>query len=337
MTEISVAPNAPAAIAPEGLRPVNMQTDLRPLADLIELVFADSMDNNGRSAIREMRHLSHLGYGLNLISRLNDLALGISLGFVYIMDGRLVGNVSIYPAGYPRDMSETWILANVAVHPAYQRRGIGGELLAAGLDMIRQRNGKRAILQVNYNNSDALSLYERQGFVYERAWQHWRRSGFVNPPLCDSHFHITRLRQSEWQSEYILAQAARPNALGGLGWLKPVHKSLFRISPWKRFLNLFSLNSAEKLIIRDESSLAILASCWLESRISFSDMRLRFFASPMLDYQPHAQALLCNVLARYPRSAISIEHPRDDKLVNDLLKGFQFKLIRELWHMRLDL
>ena len=108
----------------DGLRPVDLRSDLRPLADLIELVFADSMDSSGRSAIREMRYLSHFGYGLKLISRLNELALGISLGFVYVMDGKLVGNVSVYPASYPKELGETWILANVAVHPDYQRRGI---------------------------------------------------------------------------------------------------------------------------------------------------------------------------------------------------------------------
>lgn len=338
MTEIRVRPKAPAAIAQDGLRPVNMRTDLRPLADLIELVFADSMDSSGRSAIREMRYLSHMGYGLNLISRLNDLALGISLGFVFILDGQLVGNVSVYPAGYPKDMSETWILANVAVHPAYQRRGIAGQLVDASLKMIRQRNGKRVILQVNQDNIAALRLYERQGFLYERTWRHWRRSGFASEPVCEGHeFHITRPGYSEWKSEYQLAQEARPNSSGGLGWLKPTHESSFRIGPWKRLINLFSLNGIEKLVIRDQANWAILAVCWLESFMSFSDMRLRFFASPRLDYSPHAAALFCNVLSRFPRSAISIEHPCDDGIVNELLKRYQFKITRELWHMRLDL
>ena len=125
--------------AQDGVRPVNLRTDLRPLADLIELVFADSMDSSGRSAIREMRYLSSLGYGLKLIARLNELAQGISLGFVYVLDGKLVGNVSVYPANYPSGFGETWILANVGVHPDYQRRGIAGELMRASLEMIRRR------------------------------------------------------------------------------------------------------------------------------------------------------------------------------------------------------
>jgi hypothetical protein len=64
----------------DGLRSVNLRTDLGELADLIELVFADSMDENGRAAIREMRYLSHLGAGLALVGRLNEMMLGISMG-----------------------------------------------------------------------------------------------------------------------------------------------------------------------------------------------------------------------------------------------------------------
>ena len=182
LTGVSIRPIEAPAFQIDGLRPVNLRSDLRPLADLIELVFADSMDSSGRSAIREMRYLSHLGYGLKLISRLNDLALGISLGFVYVMDGALVGNVSVYPAGYPKDMGETWILANVAVHPDYQRRGIAHRLVGACLDMIRRRAGARVILQVSTDNIAAQRLYEQLGFRYERAWRLWRRSGFMRSP-----------------------------------------------------------------------------------------------------------------------------------------------------------
>ena len=84
-----------------------------------------------------------MGYGLKLISRLNDLALGISLGFVYVMDGALVGNVSVYPAGYPRAiwakpgswrMSRFIQIISGAASPS--------RLVDACLDMIRQRAGR---------------------------------------------------------------------------------------------------------------------------------------------------------------------------------------------------
>ncbi len=338
MTRISIRPlDAPAADV-DGLRPVNLRTDLRPLADLIELVFADSMDSSGRSAIREMRYLSHMGYGLKLISRLNDLALGISLGFVYVMDGKLVGNVSVYPAGYPKSMGETWILANVAVHPAYQRRGIAHSLVAASLSMIRRRAGARVILQVNYDNVPAQRLYERHGFIYERAWRIWRRSGFVRSSAVEARgFSVAHLRGDEWAAELALAQAARPNTKGGIGWLKPAHRAEFYTPLWKRLLRLISLSGVERLVIRDEAGREILASCWLESAMSFSNVRGWLFTSPQVDHRPYAEALLDYVVSRHDRSTIHFEHPKDDDVANDLFKHHGFKVRRELWHMRLDL
>ena len=338
MTSLSASPSTSSNYQiKDGLRPVNLRTDLRPLADLIELVFADSMDDGGRAAIREMRYLSNMGYGLNLISRLNDLALGISLGYVYIADGKLVGNVSIYPAGYPKDFGEAWIIANVGVHPDYQRRGIAYQLMEASLNMIRDRQGKQAILQVNYDNIGAQRLYEQLGFIYERAWMMWRRSSFVHPPMAHHHnFHITRLPSAEWQSEMALAQQSRPNRLGGLGWLMPLHPKYFRVSLWKQFVNFFTLNNTEKLIIRDEFSREILASLWIENSISNVNLRTRLITNPQIDHEPYVEALLNNVLQRFSRSNIILEHPRDDHVVNSLLTRYQFRVRRDLWHMRFD-
>ena len=338
LTRISLQTAAAPATDVDGLRPVNLRSDLRPIADLIELVFADSMDSSGRSAIREMRYLSHLGYGLHLIARMNDLALGISLGFVYVCDGKLVGNVSVYPAGYPKSLGETWILANVAVHPDYQRRGIAHDLVAASLEMIRKRAGARVILQVNCDNIAAQRLYEKLGFIHERAWRLWRRSGFLRSPIsADSGPRVSHRRGGEWKAELALAQAARPNALGGLGWLKPVHQAAFAAPIWKRLFNLLSLSAVERLVIRDETAREILASCWLESAMSFSSVRGWLFASPQVDARLYMETLISYVLSRHERATIQFEHPRDDEIVNDLLKGHQFTVKRDLCHMRLDL
>ena len=337
MTRISIRPLEAPEAAFEGLRPVNLRSDLRPLADLIELVFADSMDSSGRSAIREMRYLSHMGYALKLISRMNDLALGISLGFVYVLDGKLVGNVSVYPAGYPKALGETWILANVAVHPDYQRRGIAGRLVSASLDMIRRRGGARVVLQVNYDNLSARRLYERQGFIHEGSWRIWRRSGFVRSHSAEAGLPVSRARSDEWLSEFALAQAARPNAKGGIGWLKPIHEAEFNIPLWKRLLQLISLSGAERLVIRGPSETEFLASCWLESAAGFSSVRAWLYFAPQVDPALYAEALLNYVVSRHERSTIHVEHPRDDQITNELLRRRQFKISRELWHMRLDL
>jgi ribosomal protein S18 acetylase RimI-like enzyme len=336
VTSLSANPSS-ENYARNHLRPVNLRTDLRPLADLIELVFAESMEEGGRAAVREMRYLSHMGYGLNLITRLNELALGISLGHVYIADGKLVGNVSIYPAGYPKDLGESWIIANVGVHPDYQRQGIAHQLVEASVNMIRERGGKRAILQVNYDNDGAQRLYERLGFAYERAWTTWRRSSFIKSPSTLRHdFHITRLRPSEWQSEYALAQEVRSNQQGGLGWLLPLHQNRFRIPLWKQIFNFFSLNNTEKLIIRDDKTQQILASLWIENSMSLMSVQIRLMTAPNIATKLYADALLNNVLQRFSRATILLEHPHDDNDVNELLSHYQFHSKRDVWHMCLE-
>lgn len=338
MTRISVNSLAPPLADVDGLRPVDLRKDLRPLADLIELVFADSMDSGGRSAIREMRYLSRMGYGLKLIARMNDLALGISLGFVYIKDGRLVGNVSVYPAGYPKAMGETWILANVAVHPDYQRLGIAHGLVGATLEMIRKRGGARVILQVNCDNVAAQRLYERHGFIYERAWRIWGRSGYVRSPVsAESGGLVHTLRRSERAAALTLAQEARPNELGGLGWLKPVQRADFFTPRWKQLLQFVSISGMERYVIRDEAGHGILALCWLEGAMSFSNVRAWLFTAPQAERDRLAATMLNHVTRLYDRSTIHFEHPQDDEVVNDALKRHRFTVKRELWHMRLEL
>ena len=338
MTRISVRPLTARHAAPDGVRPVNLRTDLLALADLIELVFADSMDSSGRAAVREMRFLSRMGYGLKLIARLNEMALGISMGFVYVKDGELVGNVFGVSGELSGRARRNMDFGECGVHPDYRREGIADELMLASLNMIRGRGASRIILQVNYDNAPALRLYERHGFVFERAWRVWRRSGFAHSPFARlDEIHITRRRPSEWRSEYKLAKVARPNSRGGLGWLKPLHQAAFKTSLFKQLRDLLSLNTLERLVIRDECEGDILASCWLESAVSFGNIRGWLFTSPQIDQIPYVQALLANVVSRYSRSTIVVEHPRDDEAVGDLLKQLEFQVKRDLWHMRLDL
>ena len=191
---------------------------------------------------------------------------------------------------------------------------------------------------MNSDNVAAQRLYEKQGFVHERAWRIWRRGGFLPPPVYqDAGFRVSEIRRGQWKAELALAQAARPNALGGMGWLKPVHSAAFLPPLWKRLLNMISLNGLQRLVIRDEISRDILASCWLESAMSAGSVRGWLFASPQVETRPCMEALINNVVHRHERAAIQFEHPRDDEAVNELLRGYQFKVTRELCHMRLDL
>lgn len=55
-------------------------------------------------------------------------------------------------------------ITNLAVHPAWRRRGVAGTLLGAILEEARQRRLTLAVLEVRPNNREARGLYERFGF-----------------------------------------------------------------------------------------------------------------------------------------------------------------------------
>lgn len=58
-------------------------------------------------------------------------------------------------------------LLNIAVHPAWQRRGIAWQLLHAALAGCRARGACRMLLEVRESNDSAIALYRRAGFVVD--------------------------------------------------------------------------------------------------------------------------------------------------------------------------
>ena len=55
-------------------------------------------------------------------------------------------------------------LANLAVSPAYRRRGVGEALLQRSLEALRGRDVRRVYLAVRASNEGAVRLYEHFGF-----------------------------------------------------------------------------------------------------------------------------------------------------------------------------
>jgi ribosomal protein S18 acetylase RimI-like enzyme len=335
---VSLSVRSESASPTDGLRPVNLRTDLAPLADLIELAFNDTMDSGGRAAVREMRTLSRMGAGLNLLSSVNDITQGVSLGYVWQVGERIVGNVSIYPANWPRDLGSTWIIANVATHPEYRGRGIAQHLITASMHMIAERGGKHAVLQVDAENGVAQRLYERAGFVAERAWTTWRRSstGRIPDTAPLGSAYITRRRRADWRAEYALAQRVRPAEKGGLGWLRPLHRSLFQKSLIGQITDWVSLRSLERLAVYNADRDALAGVLWIENAFAASSVQLTLMVEP--DYAGwYDEALLTLAVRRYGfRQPVTIEHPADELITNSVLQQANFRPQRTLVHMRWD-
>ncbi|RLB55150.1 MAG: ribosomal-protein-alanine N-acetyltransferase [Deltaproteobacteria bacterium] len=61
----------------------------------------------------------------------------------------------------PQDMH----LLNLAVHPAWRRRGIGSALLGQAVDFFAGRGGGTVYLEVRQSNREAQQVYHRLGFT----------------------------------------------------------------------------------------------------------------------------------------------------------------------------
>jgi len=271
-----------------------------------------------------------------ILSRINELALGINKGFVWEDDGRVVGNVSIVPANWPSHLGKAWMIVNVAVLPEYRRQGIARKLMLSSMRQIEDLGAKTAILQVDYDNLGAVRLYEDLGFVRERAFTTWTRSSYTQAPSAnENNVFITLPRSGDWQAEYELAQIARPEQYGGIGWERPLHSKYFHPPFWKRLLDIFTFSGTERLIVRDESQEEILAALWVDRSIALTRTRLTFMQHPNTPLR-YADALFSSVLRRYRSGGFLIEHPHDDVVINELLTDYHFRSKRTLWHMRYD-
>jgi GNAT superfamily N-acetyltransferase len=310
---------------PNGLQPMDMTRHLAGLADLIEICFAGEMDDGGRSVIREMRSLSHLGLGLHVLSW---LGLGQEIwtsGYVWVESGRIVGSVSTQLS---EAQPNTWLIANVATHPEYRRRGIAFALMQATLDMIRKRGGVEAILLVDDDNSGAIELYHRLGFTEITTSTNWVRPGrSMTPPLEPSRFDIRLRHWREWPDEMDLATLARPH---GLTWNRPLSPKDFRPSVLRRLDRLLSGQTEEHWIAATASHQHPVGVLIIQTGLAEGD-RLTLITHPALSGQLERPLLVRGLrrLGVRPWST-RIEHPTGDGVTNAALNdlGFQAARIR---------
>ena len=144
----------------QGAQPFDARRHLRDVAELISVVFAEDLDASGHGALEEMQWVSRLSPLLGGILSTTFFSEFV-LGYVWVEAGRVVGNVTFQR----HDLTGTrWRISNVAVAPAFRRRGIARALMQATIADIALRDGHWAILQVRADNPSARRLYEDLGF-----------------------------------------------------------------------------------------------------------------------------------------------------------------------------
>ncbi len=70
-------------------------------------------------------------------------------------------------------------LANIAVHPDHRRKGYGQRLLEAVIAEARKHSCGRVMLEVRRSNTDAIRMYERNGFKKVGVRKNYYHDGFM--------------------------------------------------------------------------------------------------------------------------------------------------------------
>jgi ribosomal protein S18 acetylase RimI-like enzyme len=313
----------------EGLQKLDVARHLAGVAELLSVCFAGEVDDGWRSAVREMQFLGHFGPLLKLLLWFTPEQNILTNGFVWVEDGRVVGNVSTQPA---ETQTGAWMVANVAVHPDYRRRGLARQMMNATLEYIRKQGGRAVILQVDDENSGAFDLYRQLGFAHLTTRRQWSRPSrsFV-PALEPSRFDIRLRGDREWLEQLNLAELAHPH---GLAWNRPLSLSEFKPSGWRRAQMFFNNEADEHWLATTEREQVAGSVVVLTGRPEGD--RLVLMVHPAFRGQVE-RALLVRGLRRLGARpwSLRIEHPAEDTYVNDLLTDFGFGVTRALRWMRL--
>jgi putative acetyltransferase len=80
-----------------------------------------------------------------LVDKLRE-AGALSISLVAEVDGKLVGHIAFSPVSIEGERSNWYGLAPVSAHPAYQRQGIGGMLIQAGLAELHKLEAAGCVL-----------------------------------------------------------------------------------------------------------------------------------------------------------------------------------------------
>jgi ribosomal protein S18 acetylase RimI-like enzyme len=220
MTVISVA----ATTRPGRIRPLNVLRDLPSVADLIELCFSTTLDPEGRSYIDQMRRNGHDSSFLSWAPRvIETVSLPLS-GFVWEDNGRVVGNVSLIP--FIKRGQKIYLVANVATHPEYRRRGIARELTMAAMQRAREKYAQAIWLHVRDDNPGAIQLYRELGFVERTRRTSWQASSGTTP-LGNVHANIRIAPRPtrDWTTQREWLARAYPETLD---WYQPQGWGMFK-------------------------------------------------------------------------------------------------------------
>ncbi len=185
---------------PPCIRQLDTRKDFLQVADLIEICFEPYLDPDGQLYLQQIRHAAESAHLVRWSYAAGELVSYPLNGFVYEMDGKIVGNLSLIPVYWKK--SWIYLVANVAVLPQYRQQGIARKLTEHALEHVKKLSVSSVWLHVREDNQIARHLYEEFGFVERSRRDTWvSREPFPEDPPPDKHVEITRRNPSDWHKQ----------------------------------------------------------------------------------------------------------------------------------------
>lgn len=203
------------------IRKLDLTRDLNHVADLIELCFPIHLDPDGRTYVNEMRKAAHQYRLMGWLTNVSDLDPVRASGFVWEDTGRIIGNLSLIPL--KREGRRVYLIANVAVHPDFRRRGIARKLTKHALAYLGRQRESQVWLQVRDDNQPALELYRSLGFKEQTARSTWRiRPVDLNNSLIPNQDGLSFRRRirADWATQSVWLAETYPQLIR---WNLPVN------------------------------------------------------------------------------------------------------------------
>ncbi len=297
-----------------GIRPLKPSRDLRGVADLIEEAFLSELDQSGQVAIRELRSMGRWGFLLIWLDYINpDVDTHLN-GFVWVDQGRIVGNVTI---SRQSPASRQWFISNVAVSKTHRRRGIARLLMETAIEYVRELHGREISLQVRLDNAAASRLYESVGFQAISAVTHVQLYRVSQVKECALPEGLTirphRLNISDAQATYTLARLFVPPKVQSE---RPLHRGQFQLGAevkWNNFWrSLVGFGRVRHWLVEDEHH-QIAAALTVEPSIWQRHHKMSFLVHP--DWWGRLESFLINFaliyLKPWSEHSISFQHPHE--------------------------
>ena len=308
------------------MRVLNIFRDLPAVADLIELSFASTMDHDGQRYIADMRRASRDDSFLHWASRMTETASLPLSGFVWEENNHIVGNVSLVPF---RDRGRRiCLIANIAVHSDYRRRGIGRILTQRAMQYGWDKKTHALWLHVRDDNPGAIKLYTELGFQEIARRTSWIAKPDLHLPAPDSDIKIVYRHSRFWPLQQGWLHRVHP---GVLNWYHSLNINSLRpgFMNWL-YLMFIDMNIKQWAAVRGDQLLATLS--WMpyggKSDALFAAAGTRSEPEALTQLLIHARHALFNQLT------LSLEYPAGE--MTDAFLSAGFKERRTLLWMRAE-